>query len=420
MKEPIIEIKGISKSYQIGHKGGSGSYRRLSETIMESVTHPIRTAREMRNKKEVFWALKDISFSLNDGEVVGLIGRNGAGKSTLLKIVSRITFPTEGEILLRGRVGSLLEVGTGFHPELTGRENIFMNGAILGMKRKEIESNFDQIVKFSEMEKFLDTPVKRYSSGMYVRLAFAVAAHLEPEILLVDEVLAIGDAQFQRKCLGKIKDICKGGKTVLFVSHNMTIVEGLCDKAILFDDGRLKMYGDSHEVISEYLHMLSLHMGNSLEDPSIKRKGTGRVRFTWIQILDDKDEPLESVPEGKPFKILVRLNTDSAQDLESVTVTFVDKFGRNVLTTAHTDSLDIKRLDRGPHTFSIFIDPNPFVRGSFSLKLSCRGPGLEEYDTIDYAYNVNITRTLDTTDAQTRRSGVVRIPFEWSSEKHES
>lgn len=417
MNEPMIEVRNLSKSYVIGHKGGIGSYKRLSETIVETIAHPVRTVREMRSEKEVFWAVKDVSFSVEKGEVVGLIGRNGAGKTTILKIISRITYPTSGEIIMRGRVGSLLEVGTGFHPELTGRENIYMNGAILGMKRAEIDSNFEEIVKFAEMEKFLDTPVKRYSSGMYVRLAFAVAAHLQPEILLVDEVLAVGDAQFQKKCLGKIQDVSRGGKTVLFVSHNMPVVEGLCGRALLIDDGQLKMVGDAHDVIAEYLRMLSLFKGSNLDDPSVKRGGSGKARFSWIEVLDEKDRPLDSVPEGKPFKIFLRVKTDSSVDVESIGVTFVDKMGRNVLTTIHTDSLNVKRLERGQHMFSVLIDPNPFIRGSLNLKLYCRGPDFQEYDTIDYAYNVNITPNLDSPDVLGKRAGAVKIPFEWHSER---
>jgi lipopolysaccharide transport system ATP-binding protein len=417
MKAPMIEVKSLSKRYYIGHSGGLHAYKRLSESITEIFRHPLKTTRALRSEKEEFWALRDVSFSVEEGEVVGLIGKNGAGKSTILKIMSRITYPTSGEILLRGRVGSLLEVGTGFHPELTGRENIYMNGAILGMSRAEIDANFDEIVKFSEMEKFLDTPVKRYSSGMYVRLAFAVAAHLQPEILLVDEVLAVGDAQFQKKCLGKIKDVSKGGKTVIFVSHNMPVVEGLCDKAALIDDGRLRTFGDTHDVIAEYLRMLNLYKGNNLDDPTIKRKGNGDARFTWIEILDERDQPLDSIPEGGPFKIALKLRVESAIDLQDIGVTFVDNMGRNVLTTLHYDSLNMKRLDRGDFRFVIHISPNPFMRGSLILKLTCRGPNFQEYDVIDYAYNINVVTDLDSAMGLGRRPGVVKMPFEWDSEK---
>ena len=248
MSRPIIEIQGIGKRYRIG--ATKEPYLSLRGEVAKRFSP---AARRARAAEQEFWALKDVSFSVEPGEAVGIIGRNGAGKSTLLKILSRITPPTEGKITMRGRVGSLLEVGTGFHPELTGRENIYLNGAILGMSRREIARKFDEIVAFAEIEKFLDTPVKRYSSGMYVRLAFAVAAHLEPEILLVDEVLAVGDAAFQKKCLGKMGEVAKGGRTVLFVSHNMVAVEGLCQKAVLLDHGKLVLTGAAKDIISSYL-----------------------------------------------------------------------------------------------------------------------------------------------------------------------
>src|SRR5215467_5533906 len=236
--EPIIRVQDLSKQYHIG--GPAAAYSTLRETIMELARKPLRSLTKNGNASTI-WALKDIDFEIAPGEIVGIIGRNGAGKSTLLKILSRIVEPTEGRVELYGRVASLLEVGTGFHPELSGRENIFLNGSILGMTRKEIERKFDEIVSFSEIEKFLDTPVKRYSSGMYVRLAFAVAAHLEPEILIVDEVLAVGDHAFQQKCLGKMRDVSTGhGRTILFVSHNMGALAQLCEHGILLDHGQVK------------------------------------------------------------------------------------------------------------------------------------------------------------------------------------
>lgn len=255
MTDIAIRCEGLGKQYQIGERE---SYRALRDTIADTLSAPFRWLRHPRPatrdpQSASFWALRDVSFDVKHGEVVGIIGRNGAGKSTLLKILSRITKPTEGHVKINGRVGSLLEVGTGFHPELTGRENIFLNGAILGMKRAEIERKFDEIVAFAEIEKFLDTPVKRYSSGMYVRLAFAVAAHMETEILLVDEVLAVGDVEFQRKCLGKMHDISGTGRTVLFVSHNMAAMRSLCTEVVYVEAGRLIERGESHKVIDMYL-----------------------------------------------------------------------------------------------------------------------------------------------------------------------
>ena len=253
MNKPVITVKNISKSYNINHemKASAGNVT-FRDAIIDTLKKPKELLTGHIMKKEKFWALKGIDFEINKGEVVGIIGKNGSGKSTLLKIMSRITEPTTGEIVMNGRVASLLEVGTGFHPELTGRENVYFNGSILGMKKKEIDAKFDEIVAFSEIEKFLDTPVKFYSSGMYVRLAFAVAAHLDPDILIVDEVLAVGDAAFQKKCLGKMKDVAGEGRTVIFVSHSMNAVKQLCKKAILIDKGKIKMAGNVENVFKEY------------------------------------------------------------------------------------------------------------------------------------------------------------------------
>ncbi len=254
MSDVAIRVENLGKRYRIG--GRQERYKRFTETVMDTLTAPIHRLRNLGKPvppEENLWALKDVSLEIKRGEAVGIIGRNGAGKSTLLKILSRITEPTTGRVELHGRVGSLLEVGTGFHPELTGRENIYLNGAILGMRRAEIDRKFDEIVAFAEIEKFLDTPVKRYSSGMYVRLAFAVAAHLEPEILLVDEVLAVGDAEFQKKCLGKMGEVAGEGRTVLFVSHNMNAITSLCQQAVLLHRGRLLSSGNVADVTKAYL-----------------------------------------------------------------------------------------------------------------------------------------------------------------------
>src|SRR5437870_4328041 len=244
--KPIIIVSNLSKQYFIGARRVAPP--NLRETLSGAVRSPLKSLRRSNNQAEILWALKDVSFSVQPGEVVGIVGKNGAGKSTLLKILSRITEPTIGRIELYGKVGSLLEVGTGFHPELTGRENVYLNGSILGMSRAEIESKFDEIVAFSEIERFLDTPVKRYSSGMYVRLAFAVAAHLEPEILIVDEVLAVGDVNFQKKCLGKMNEVSHQGRTVLFVSHSMPAVAALCTRALLMRAGRVVIDGNARPV----------------------------------------------------------------------------------------------------------------------------------------------------------------------------
>ena len=263
-KHVAVSVRGLSKSYTIAHEQQKEST--LTETLLRRVRHPFR-----RVRSETFWALRDVSFTINKGDTVGIIGRNGAGKSTLLKILSRITEPSNGKIDLYGRVGSLLEVGTGFHPELTGRENVFLNGAILGMPRREIARQFDEIVAFAEVEKFLDTPVKRYSSGMYVRLAFAVAAHLASEILVVDEVLAVGDSQFQQKCLGKMGDVAQQGRTVLYVSHQMGTIAALCNKGILLKKGSVELIGDIQKVIVGYLSTSSTQNQYSIDPGKLDR-----------------------------------------------------------------------------------------------------------------------------------------------------
>jgi lipopolysaccharide transport system ATP-binding protein len=321
MSDTVINVENLSKSYVIGHQRASEDG--LSHVIEAAVRDPFswfRSRREQTNKrKEEFWALRDVSFSIKQGEAVGVIGRNGAGKSTLLKLLSRITEPTTGQIRYKGRVSSLLEVGTGFHPELTGRENIYLNAAILGMKRSDIARKFDEIVAFSEVEKFLDTPVKRYSSGMYVRLAFAVAAHLEPEILLVDEVLAVGDAAFQTKCLGKMGNVVQEGRTVLFVSHNMAAIALLCTRSLLFDSGRLKCSSSPQSVIEEYLSKARTDAGVPLSERK-DRKGNGRIRFTNVSVRNDRHEVVETVVSGQDISISLEYDIRDSETLCNATI----------------------------------------------------------------------------------------------------
>ena len=281
MSEPIIAVENLSKCYYIGHR--LAAQEGLRHALESAVRNPVGWLRQRRRQqsssREEFWALNDVSFDIKRGDAVAIIGRNGAGKSTLLKILSRITEPSKGRVRLNGRVASLLEVGTGFHQELTGRENIYLNGAILGMSMAEIKRKFDEIVAFSEIDKFLDTPVKRYSSGMYVRLAFAVAAHLEPEILIVDEVLAVGDASFQQKCLGKMEQAARGGRTVLFVSHNMPAVQALCNRAVYLHNGRVKAVGDVGPLVQHYLGDTRSSTMSSLEGPRNLGETVKLVRF---------------------------------------------------------------------------------------------------------------------------------------------
>jgi lipopolysaccharide transport system ATP-binding protein len=316
--KPIIRVENLGKQYRLG--GPQEPYLTLRESLADVARAPWRRWRARGADAPQVWALRDVDFEVAAGEVVGVIGRNGAGKSTLLKVLSRITEPTRGRVELYGRVGSLLEVGTGFHPELTGRENIYLNGAILGMRRQEIARVFDDIVAFAEVEQFIDTPVKRYSSGMYLRLAFAVAAHLEPEILLVDEVLAVGDAQFQKKCLGKIGEVAQGGRTVLFVSHNMAAVQSLCGKALLLTRGQVAQFGAVKEVVSGY--MREADTGDAPElFARAKRSGSGEVRFLDVKITP-QENPAQPPSSGAALNIAMTLENTTAEAIAGVDVGF--------------------------------------------------------------------------------------------------
>lgn len=345
MTEPAISVRNLSKCYQLGtvgrhtladeaqywwHRIRGRDPRHHMTKIGHSATEARKVDAETGGEKE-FWALKDVSFDVQPGEVIGIIGRNGAGKSTLLKILTRITEPTSGEAIINGRVASLLEVGTGFHPELTGRENIFMNGTILGMKRREIESKFDEIVAFSELEKFIDTPVKRYSSGMYVRLAFAVAAHLEPEILLVDEVLAVGDAAFQKKCLGVMGDVAKGGRTILFVSHNMGAISSLCKRVLVLHGGESLFLGEVGKAMEHYNSFGQVPRNDLKTQDVANRRGTGEVCFTDYHIETSNAGavyPSQPVTFRMRLKALHRLRSSSLD----LALGINSLFGERVLT----------------------------------------------------------------------------------------
>lgn len=297
-----VFVEKLSKHYRLG-TGWGGEYQTLRDAIGRALAVIVKGPRRgpRTENSNDFWALRDISFDIQQGEVIGVIGRNGAGKSTLLKVLSRITEPTSGRAVIRGRVGSLLEVGTGFHPELSGRENIHMNGSILGMTRREIASRFDEIVAFAELERFLDTPVKRYSSGMYVRLAFAVAAHLDPEILIVDEVLAVGDSAFQQKCLGRIQQVGRSGRTVLFVSHNMAAVQNLCDRVLLLEGGRIVFDGETSEGVARYAELFTTGQGAEVDlDDHAGRSGQYRSApvLRTLRILDPNGEPIDRIAAG--------------------------------------------------------------------------------------------------------------------------
>ncbi|MGH1393717.1 MAG: polysaccharide ABC transporter ATP-binding protein, partial [Trichormus sp.] len=329
MSDTVIRVENLGKKYIIGHQQQE-KYTALRDVIankFKSMGSLINPKAKVKNPHhEEFWAIKDVSFEIKQGDRVGIIGHNGAGKSTLLKILSRITEPTTGQIKIKGRVASLLEVGTGFHPELTGRENIYLNGAILGMSKFEIKRKFDEIVAFAELEKFLDTPVKRYSSGMYVRLAFAVAAHLEPDILVVDEVLAVGDVKFQKKCLGKMEDVGQEGRTILFVSHNLGILQTLCDRGILLKKGKVIADGTTSETVSIYLQELENSASNNLLERT-DRRGKGKTRLSRVDVFSG-DDCSTTLATGSPARFVFYVTNEQPQ--MSCSFTIYDQYGQPV------------------------------------------------------------------------------------------
>lgn len=419
MPQPIIEIKNLSKEYTLFHKL---PYYTLRDTVTNIVKKPLDVLRGKAgsHEREKFLALKDINFSIQQGERVGIIGRNGAGKSTLLKILSQITPPTTGEIVLRGRVASLLEVGTGFHPELTGRENVYLNGAILGMKQKEIAKKFDEIVAFAEIEKFLDTPVKRYSSGMYVRLAFAVAAHLEPEILIVDEVLAVGDAQFQKKCLGKMEEVGKSGRTVIFVSHNMGAINQLCGKCIFIKTGTIANIGETSNVISEYLLINSGEQSKVIFNANTIRTGNGFCVFDLAELRDAQNQNQNKFSIGndiilifkfkriKPLPRGLRSGVEiiSADGLPIANMVDQDSgFNINTFPDHNQISINMKdmRLYPGKYSINLWL-------GDLSCDMT--------YDNIENALNFEIIGGGQLTSRILPRSaGLIFLTPEWKSQK---
>jgi len=367
MSDIAVRVENLGKRYRIGQIVGYGTLR---ESLTNAVAAPFRRLRPARHEPSptshhelgamshepnFIWALKDVSFEVKRGEAVGIIGRNGSGKTTILKILSRITAPTEGCAEIYGRVGSLLEVGTGFHPELTGRENIYLNGAVIGMGRAEIKRKFDEIVAFAEIEKFLDTPVKRYSSGMYVRLAFAVAAHLEPEILVVDEVLAVGDAAFQKKCLGKMGDVTKEGRTVLFVTHNLSSVVNLCPRAILLVEGKKTSEGLSSDVIGKYIAMTSESRGESVWDDWRRAPGNEKIRLHAVRIVSDGKVAC-SVDIDKDVKVEIEFWNFEAGARLHTSIHLLDKMGVAVLASANLPSANLMKdewFDK-PHPVGLY------------------------------------------------------------------
>ena len=418
----VIKAEGLGKKYVIRHQNKE-PYETLRDTMANSSKNLVRKLARRQSSTittEEFWALKNISFGINSGDRVGIIGRNGAGKSTLLKILSRITQPTTGKVTLNGRVASLLEVGTGFHPELTGRENIYLNGSILGMNKAEIERKFNEIVTFAGIEKFLDTPVKRYSSGMYVRLAFAVAAHLDPEILLVDEVLAVGDAQFQKKCLGKMQEAGSNGRTVIFVSHNMAAIQQLCNKCIWLDKGKLIKSGSTNTIIKKYLESNS----DSTDGYIDLRPGTrhtqsaekSHFRYTGLRILNSKNETQNSISLMEPFSLELEGELTKGYDNFVISYSIISSLGY-VMVNGRKNSDDIKLPDSGRISIKLDFNENYFAPGGYFISLGANGNG-----TLDWLQDAGSMHVEQITKKNSAISpddfaGVIVYPPAWSVSK---
>lgn len=416
----IIEVKNLGKEYVIGERQ---RYLALRDTLTQIGKHPWRWLKDKLSpggRGQGFWALRDVNFSMEQGEVLGVIGRNGAGKSTLLKILSRITPPTTGEVRLRGRLGSLLEVGTGFHPELTGRENIYLNGVILGMSKSEIERKFDEIVEFSGVEKFLETPVKRYSSGMYVRLAFSVAAHLEPEILLVDEVLAVGDAEFQKKCLGKMEEVTKkDGRTIIFVSHNMGAVANLCQRTIWLDNGAVKMDGSSREVIYHYLSEKQKSSGLIEWSDPLRAPGDNEiVRFRSVKITDTSGSPTSLLYTEEPFH--VEFEYEILQAVKGAQLGFkVDaQDGETIFFSGDhnfvTQTADTR--EPGVYRSRCSIPSNLLNQGHYHLSLLGHIPGAKILVNKENILDFDVEQKTNISGPGIQ-PGLLRPVFDWSIEK---
>jgi lipopolysaccharide transport system ATP-binding protein len=423
MTKPAIRVDSISKQYIVG--AAEPSYRTFREAIVEAAASPLKRLRQVGRKRsaaETIWALKEVSFEVEPGEVVGIVGRNGAGKSTLLKILSRITEPTSGSAEIRGRVASLLEVGTGFHAELTGRENIYLNGAILGMTRREIQERFDEIVAFAEVDKFIDTPVKRYSSGMYLRLAFAVAAHLQPEILLVDEVLAVGDAAFQKKCLGKMGDVARQGRTVLFVSHNLPAVRSLCPHSMFIDQGRVRATGDTAEILELYSRagLQAMSLCWMRPEPVAGLPALPPVRVMSLRLLGAEDA---TVTVDSPLRVQVEFVVEGKASYVIPGVHFFNSEGLLIFSSA---DWSLGRLE--PGRYASLCEVPPFLLNDGLVTLSAylydsKRPGYNQLvaDGTPQAvgFIVDASAWIEKSDHRWLRPwpGLVRPDFNWSTRR---
>ena len=421
-----IRVEGIGKRYQLGI--ARSRHVTFRERIVEVAKGPFRRlqavmeGRSTSSSTEHIWAVRDVSFEVAPGEVVGLVGRNGAGKTTLLKLLSRITEPSAGRAEVRGRIASLLEVGTGFHPELTGRENIFLNGAILGMRRREIERRFDDIVAFAEVERFIDTQVKHYSSGMYLRLAFAVAAHLEPEILLVDEVLAVGDAAFQKRCLGKMSEVTRSGRTVIFVSHNMEAVQRLCERGLWFDQGALVQDGPIDEVVRDYLAQWSGAASRASYHPDAARLDSVRDRVVLGEaiLVGANGEPVHHLSLGERFG--VRMTWSHRERVRSPTyfVRVYDDRGR-LLFVSNTQryELDLERV--GEHEVECSVESNVLAPGTYTVSIGCFVPPHSRIHLVDECLTFDILETSVSGDQwQVNRKAIFVPPTSWSRVRERS
>lgn len=396
----VVKVEHLSKSYIIRHQGQS-SYLALRDVITDKVKYALHKTKYLvsskpvpeKRSKEEFWALNKVSFEVQQGDRIGIIGRNGAGKSTLLKVLSRITEPTLGRVSIKGRIASLLEVGTGFHPELTGRENIYLNGAILGMHRVEIKQKFDEIVDFAGVEKFLDTPVKRYSSGMYVRLAFAVAAYLESEILVVDEVLAVGDAEFQKKCLGKMQDVSQlEGRTVFFVSHNLAAIEALCRRVIVLDSGIIKFMGDTKSGIDFYLNTRNTAHKNISLVSRKDRMGNGKVQVSSFSIIDSNNKIVTQVLSGESYEFKVEYINHTADVIDRVVISidiYDEKEHRWLLLRSNFSSV-YYTLKPGTGSISCRLDNFPLTLGMYYFSIYLSFADAEALDYINYVNHFEV------------------------------
>jgi lipopolysaccharide transport system ATP-binding protein len=407
---PVITVENVSKRYQLGET----QHTMLRDAVMGAVRRLL--GRSPAAPPEEKWALKDVSFEIRPGEVVGLVGRNGAGKSTLLKVLSQITYPTSGRVDVQGRVGSLLEVGTGFHDELTGRENVYMNGSILGMRKREIDAALPQIIDFAEIGPFLDTPIKRYSSGMRMRLGFAVAAHLNTDVLFVDEVLAVGDVSFQKKCLGAMREVADGGRTVIFVSHNMAAVENLCTRCIWIAEGQLREDGDSRAVIRSYLNSFSAETRRSIDltgHPS--RTGAGGARITKLEVLDHAGRSEDTLCSGDPVRIRLHYRVEREVSELHFGVRIYSNMG-TLLTDAHTwttkQAIELAQVGEG--CMELQIDMLNLMPGSYSLSVWA-GTQQEWHDVIEHVTQIDIQPSdyYGTGRGVESRFGLIFLPFRW-------